>query len=112
MAHLTPHSGPVSDVAFSPTTSHLLSGGFDSQIHVFPLASPTSSGSAPYAPIWSLATEGLVQTVAWLHPHSDAGSESGNVFVWGTSGKQLVVGDLRMEKPAVVVTHDAMVNSM
>lgn len=79
---------------------------------MFPLTGPTSSGTAPYTPIYSLATEGLAQTVTWMHPHSEQGSESGNIFAWGTSGKVLGVGDLRMEKPAIIMNCDAMVNSM
>lgn len=156
LAHLSSHSGPVSDVAFSPSMSHLLSGGYDSQLFVHSLSSlspstamlppptptsaamsmpstpspsgppsPTSgattgslsSSSSVTSPIWSLHTDGLVQSVTWLQPNACQGAESGNVFAWGTSGKVLAVGDMRMPggetgRPAMEIRCDGMVNSV
>ncbi|SGY25116.1 BQ5605_C018g08583 [Microbotryum silenes-dioicae] len=129
ITHLSSHTAPVSDIAFQPSMQHVLSGGYDSRLFVHPLGgspspstpdSPLQTPTSPlplhrsssFAPIWSLTTEGLVQSVDWLHPHAAQGSESEQVFVWGTSGKVLGVGDLRMDKPAMVVMCDAMINSV
>lgn len=111
VVHLSSHVAPVSDVAFSPDMRHLLSGGYDSRVCVVPLAAPSSTGVDPYKPIWSVATDGLVQSVAWINS-PEVQADVGKVFAWGTSGKVLGVGDLRMEKPAMIVECDAMINSM
>ncbi|KAM0746883.1 WD40 repeat-like protein [Meredithblackwellia eburnea MCA 4105] len=111
VVHLTSHTAPVSDIAFSPTMSHLLSGGYDSQVYVTPLSAAGANGADPYRPIWSIASDGLVQSVAWVQHGVEAG-DSGNLFAWGTSGKVLSVGDLRMEKPAMVVQTEGMVNTI
>lgn len=116
--HLTCHSGPVSDLAFSPSQAHLVSGGYDSTIHVSSLAAqshatpthtPTVSSTAAFAPsvstgenggssVWSHSTDGLVQSVCWVNPGAiGSASESGNLFAWGTSGKVVGLGDMRMK---------------
>ncbi|ORY83516.1 WD40-repeat-containing domain protein [Leucosporidium creatinivorum] len=142
IAHLTSHTGPVSDLSFSPDMNHLLSGGYDSQLFIHSLSSLSSSSSSaspaptpasatsnvpspadsdpPFKPVWSLATEGLVQSVCWIHPQAGAelggegasASNGNNLFAWGTSGKMLGVGDLRMHKPVMEVECGAMVNSV
>ncbi|KAM0789975.1 hypothetical protein ACM66B_005308 [Microbotryomycetes sp. NB124-2] len=133
LAHITSHTGPVSDVDFHPAMTHVLSGGYDSQVYIHPLsarldasasttttppastpATPTSSStvSSPYAWTWSHATDGLVQTVAWVHPSAGQGAESMNVFAYGTSGRVLGVGDMRMDKPVLEMRSETMINSI
>ncbi|KAL8290463.1 hypothetical protein RQP46_002721 [Phenoliferia psychrophenolica] len=89
---------------------HLLSGGYDSHVSVAPLA-PSSSSSSRHNPVWTTATDGLVQAVSWINSPESQG-DSGNLFAWGTSGKVLAVGDLRVDKPVMTVQTDAMINSL
>ena len=118
VVHLTCHGGPVSDIAFSPYQTHLVSGGYDSTVHVSSLApqsvltptsTPTISSTATFGPqasatdsagrtAWSHTTDGLVQSVCWVNPGAmGTASESGNMFAWGTSGKVVGLGDMRMK---------------
>ncbi|KAK4047618.1 hypothetical protein OIV83_005276 [Microbotryomycetes sp. JL201] len=131
LSHLTSHTGPVSDIDFHPAMTHILSGGYDSQVYIHPLserlgasssatttppastpATPTTSTLSPHAWTWSHATDGLVQTVAWIHPSTGQGAESMNLFAYGTSGRILGVGDMRMDKPVLEMRSDTMINSI
>jgi WD40 repeat protein len=98
VAHLCFHEGPVSDIAFSKDSSLVLSGGYDSTIHISDISEGRTSS------IWSASTNGLVQCVGW--------AKDPNIFFFGTSRKLFCIGDLRVPSGTVsTMANDAMVNA-
>jgi WD40 repeat protein len=98
MVQLRCHSGPVSDIAFSEDSSLVLSGSYDSSVHVSDLSEGRTTS------MWSASTNGLVQCVGW--------AQDPNLFFFGTSKKLFCIGDLRTPNGTVsTMTNDAMVNA-
>lgn len=65
--HSFPHNHIVRSVAFSPTTSHLLTGGQEKKVRVFDLRKPDAEPDFLGGSGGSTAHEGTVKSVVWIN---------------------------------------------
>lgn len=65
--HSFPHNHIVRSVAFSPTASHLLTGGQEKKVRVFDLRRPDADPEFLRGAGGATAHEGTVKSVVWIN---------------------------------------------
>jgi COMPASS component SWD3 len=94
---LKAHTLNLSDLAWTPDSSMLLSGAYDETCKTWDVETGKLSSSYD--------TEGLVQCVGWDFVDS-------SIFYYGTSRKVLAMVDIRAEGNASVIRNDTMINTL
>jgi len=101
--HSFPHNHIVRSVAFSPTASHLLTGGQEKKVRLFDLRRPDAEPDFLGGAGGATAHEGTVKSVVWINEWNGVtAGEDGAVKWW----------DIRVKAPSSTMSFSGPVTSM